>query len=283
MNEVFFQSRSFFDLPFKKKMELLRNEKNRGYTPTLDETLDPENQAQGDFKEGYYIGIEVPEDDPQAEKPFYGPNQWPSEDILPGWRQIMEQYQIEALRVCRAIAKILALALDLDADYFVRPQILGEPIATLRLLHYEDKVSDPARGIYGCGAHSDFGLLTLLATDGVAGLQICKDKDARPQIWEDVTTLKGGFIVNLGDLLERLTNDVFRSTLHRVVLDGQERYSIAFFADPSHEYLAECLPSCTSETNPPKYPPITCSAYMCQRFKDTHADLSSYHGQATSK
>ncbi|XP_020589822.1 2-oxoglutarate-Fe(II) type oxidoreductase-like isoform X2 [Phalaenopsis equestris] len=210
----------------------------------------------GDFKEGYCIGIEVSEEDSHAEKPFYGPNQWPSEEFLPGWRQVMEQYQIEALRVCRTIAKFISLALDLEADYFDQPQMLGEPIAAIRLLHYEGKVSDPERGIFGCGAHSDFGLITLLATDGVAGLQICKDKDAQPRIWESVAPLKG-------------------STLHRVVVDGQERYSIAFFVNPSHDYLVECLPSCTSEMNPPRHPPITCAAFISQRYKDTHPDLSS--------
>lgn len=190
----------------------------------------------------------------------------------------MERYHKEALRVSREIAKIIALALDLNADFFDRPEMLGEPIATLRLLHYDSgKTSDPARGIFGCGAHSDFGLLTLLATDDVVGLQICKEKDARPQIWEYVAPLKGGFIVNLGDMLERWSNGVFRSTLHRVVVGGQERYSIAYFVEPSHDCLVECLPSCTSEMNPPKYPAITCSQYLLQRYKDTHLDLSSYH------
>ncbi|PKU74923.1 Flavonol synthase/flavanone 3-hydroxylase [Dendrobium catenatum] len=282
MDEVFFQSKKFFDLPLPEKMKLLRNEKHRGYTPPLDELLDPENQVHGDYKEGYYIGVEVPEDDPQAEKPFFGPNQWPSKHILPGWRRVMEQYHQEALRVSRSIAKIIALALDLDADFFDKPEMLGDPIATLRLLHYErDKASNPVKGIYGCGAHSDYGLITLLATDDVVGLQICKDKDARPQIWEYVAPLKGGFIVNLGDMLERWSNGVFRSTLHRVIVDGQERYSMAYFVEPSHECLVKCLPSCTSETNPPKYPPVTCAAYLRQRYKDTHLDLTSYHENQT--
>ncbi|KAL0923939.1 hypothetical protein M5K25_004726 [Dendrobium thyrsiflorum] len=252
MDEVFFQSRKFFDLPLHKKMELFRNDKLRGYTPIADQTLDPKNQVQGDFKEGYFIGVEVHEDDPDTKKPFYAPNQWPSEDILPGWRRVLEQYHKEALRVSRAILKIIALTLDLDADYFDKPEMLGEPLATLKLLHYEGKISDPQRGIYACGAHSDFGFIALLATDDVTGLQICKDKDAQPRIWEDVAPLKGGFIVNIGDLLERLTNDVFRSTLHRVVLDGRERYSIPFFVAPKPECVVECLPSCASEMNPPK-------------------------------
>jgi len=187
MDEVFAQSKKFFDLPHSEKMKLLRDEKNRGYTPMLDEILDPENQVNGDYKEGYYIGVEVPEDNPEANKPFYGPNQWPTEEVLPKWRKVMEQYHREALRVAKSVARIIALALDLDVDFFDRPEMLAKPIAILRLLHYEGgqktgRVSNPAKGVYGAGAHSDYGLITLLATDDVVGLQICKDRNAQPQV-----------------------------------------------------------------------------------------------------
>ncbi|XP_028080071.1 2-oxoglutarate-Fe(II) type oxidoreductase hxnY-like isoform X1 [Camellia sinensis] len=138
----------------------------------------------------------------------------------------MEKYHREALEVAKAISRIIALALNLEVDFFDRQEMLGKPIANLRLLHYEGRVSDPMKGIYGAGAHSDFGLITLLATDDVFGLQICKDKDAKPQKWEFVAPLKGAFIVNLGDMLERWSNCIFRSTLHRVVGNGQERYSV---------------------------------------------------------
>ncbi|KAL6974457.1 hypothetical protein U1Q18_028640 [Sarracenia purpurea var. burkii] len=191
MDEVFYQSKRFFDLPISEKMKLLRNKKNRGYTPTLDEHLDPVNQIHGDYKEGYYIGIEVPESGPDAQKPFYGSNVWPTADTLPGWREIMEKYHREALGVAKVIARIIALALNLEVDYFDQQEMLGKPIPTLRLLHYEGRVSDPVKGIYGAGAHSDFGFMTLLATDDVYGLQICKDKDAKPQKWEFVAPLKG--------------------------------------------------------------------------------------------
>ncbi|KAF5458973.1 hypothetical protein F2P56_022965 [Juglans regia] len=278
MDKVFAESRRLFGLPLNEKMKLLRNEKHRGYTPVLDEILDSENQTHvGDYKEGYYIGVEVAEDDPEAEKPFYGQNVWPAPGLFPGWRVTMEKFHQEALEIGRAVARIIALALDLEADFFDKPEMLGKPIATLRLLHYEGQLSDPSKGIYGAGAHSDFGLITLLATDDVLGLQICKDKDAKPQIWEYVPPLKGAFVVNLGDMLERWSNCVFKSTLHRVLVNGQERYSIAYFVEPCHDCLVECLPTCKSENNPPKFPPILCQTYLCQRYKDTHADLSRYN------
>ncbi|CAK7337492.1 unnamed protein product [Dovyalis caffra] len=260
MEEVFEQSKKFFELPLSEKMKVLRNEKHRGYTPLLDELLDPDNQVHGDYKEGYYIGVEVPEDDPEAGKPFYGPNVWPADDILPGCRQTMEKFYLEALEVARAIARIIALALDLEADFFDRQEILGQPLALLRLLKYPGQISDPSNGLYGAGAHSDYGLITLLATDDVYGLQICKDKYAQPQVWEFVAPLKG-------------------STLHRVLGNGQERYSIAYFVEPSYDCLVECLPTCKSEKNPPKFPPIKYGDYLGQRYKDTHVDLNVYRKQ----
>ncbi|XP_027358097.1 2-oxoglutarate-Fe(II) type oxidoreductase hxnY-like isoform X4 [Abrus precatorius] len=250
--------KKFFSLPQKEKMKVLRSEKHRGYTPVLDEILDPQNQVHGDYKEGYYIGVEV---------------------VLPRWRDTMEKFHREALEVGRAVAKIIALALGLDAKFFDQPKMLGEPIATLRLLHYGVQISDPSKGLYGAGAHTDFGLITLLATDEVSGLQICKDRDAKPQIWEDVAPLRGAFIVNLGDMLERWSNCVFKSTLHRVLGNGQERYSIAYFLEPSYDCLVECLPTCKSNNNPPKFPPILCGDYMTQRYNDTHADLKIYKKQ----
>ncbi|GMQ06381.1 hypothetical protein CsSME_00051001 [Camellia sinensis var. sinensis] len=276
MDEVFYQSKSFFDLPVSEKMKVLRNKKHRGYTPFFNERFDPVNQIHGDYKEGYNIGIEVPENDPDIEKLLYGPNVWPPSDILPGWRETMEKYHREALEVAKAISRIIALALNLEVGFFDRQEMLGKANATLRLLHYEGRVSDLMKGIYGAGAHSDFGLITLLATDDVYGLQICKDKDAKPQKWEFVSPLKGAFIVNLGDMLERWSNCIFRSTLHRVLGNGQERYSIAYFVEPNHDCLVECLPTCQSQENPPKFPPIKCETYMLQRYKDTHAVLESY-------
>ncbi|KAI5320345.1 PREDICTED: 2-oxoglutarate-Fe(II) type [Prunus dulcis] len=277
MDEVFAQSRRLFSLPLSEKMKLLRNKNYRGYTPSLDEHLDHENQVHGDYKEGYYIGVELPEDDPEPEnKPFYGPNVWPAPDLLPGWRDSMEEYHRQCLEVAKAVARLVALALDLDIHFFDKPEMIGEAIATLRLLHYDGQISDPSNGIFGAGAHSDFGFITLLATDDVVGLQICKDKDAKPQIWEYVPPIKGAFIVNLGDMLERWSNGIFKSTLHRVVGNGQDRYSMAYFIEPSHDCLVECLPTCKSEKNPPKFPPILCRTYLRQRYYDTHADLNVY-------
>ncbi|CAN8277945.1 unnamed protein product [Cochlearia groenlandica] len=253
-NNAFEQSKKFFALSLDEKMKVLRNEKQRGYTPNLyDQVTDPENQVHGDDKEGYYIGTEVPQDDPEWDKPFYGPNPWPNPDILPGWRETMEKYHQEALRVCKYIVKLLALALDLDVDYFNNPIMLGKPISTMGLLHHKGK-SDPSKGIFGIGAHADYGMMTLLATDGVKGLQICKDMNAKPQKWEYVPYIKGTIVVNFGDLMERWSNDIFK---------------FQFFVEPSHDCIIECLSTCQSKNNPPKYPSIKCSDYLIQCYEET--------------
>ncbi|KAM2120760.1 hypothetical protein ACFX1Q_018649 [Malus domestica] len=222
-------------------------------------------------RRGYYIGVELQEDDPEAKKPFYGPP-----DVLPGWTEIMEEYHRQCLEVAKSVGRLVALALDLDIHFFDKPEMPGEAIQTLGLLHYDGQVSDPANGIFGAGAHSDFGFITLLATDEVVGLQIRKDKDAKPQIWEYVPPIKGSFKVNLSDMLERWSNGVFKSTLHRVAGNGQDRYSIAYFIEPSHDCLVECLPTCKSEKYPPKFPPILCQTYLRQSYYDTYADLNVY-------
>ncbi|KAJ0961916.1 hypothetical protein J5N97_029744 [Dioscorea zingiberensis] len=112
--------------------------------------------------------------------------------------------------------------------------------------------------------------LRFYVTDGVPGLQICRNKDRQPQIWEDVPHVNGALIVNVGDMLERWTNCLFRSTLHRVLATGQKRYSIAFFIDPNSDCLVECLESCCSENNPPRFPAIRSGDYLDARIKASY-------------
>eukprot|EP00249_Psilotum_nudum_P016914 c26050_g1_i4 orf=2948-4030(+) len=279
MDEVFDHSRKFFALPDKEKVKVFRNECSRGYTPFLDEVLDPDTQSKEDFKEGYYIGVDIDRNDPRYCKPLSGPNEWPNPALLPNWRETMEKYHAEALKVGRRLAHLIALALNLEAGFFDQPGILDNPDAVLRLLHYKGEESNPELGVYGAGAHSDWGLLTLLATDDVLGLQICKDKDTEPRVWEHVPAVKGAYIVNIGDMLERWSNGLFRSTLHRVLLSGEERYSIPFFVNPNIGCLVECLPTCISNEIAPKYSPTLSSEYIAQRYRETHGRNMDYFAQ----
>ncbi|KAH9725608.1 Fe2OG dioxygenase domain-containing protein [Citrus sinensis] len=213
------------------------------------------------------VGPET-EDDLDPEKPLCGPNVWPSADVLPGWKETMLRYQQEALNLGRKIGRIIALALDLDVDFFDKPEILGNAMPYVSFNHYGVQDADPSKEyILGTPAHSDPSLITLLATDEVPGLQICRNIHANPRVWENVAPLKDAFIVNIGDMLERMSNCVFRSTMHRVLF-RQERYTIAYFVYPSNDAMIECFPTCKSEEKPPKYHPIKCKDLFNIIFKN---------------
>ena len=208
--DVFAQSKKFFELPLEEKLTVELDNNNRGYTAFEGESLDPANQSRGDTKEGYYIGAEISSDDPRAAKPLHGPNQWPfagttaisptyhsycqvcwGADVVPGWREVMMAYHSEAIRLTLKLADILALALDLPLDYFQRPGFFDNPIVSLRPLHYAAVESKPEEGVFGAGAHSDYGVFTYLVTDQVGGLQICRHKNKQPRVWEAVEAREG--------------------------------------------------------------------------------------------
>ncbi|URE32058.1 2OG-Fe(II) oxygenase superfamily [Musa troglodytarum] len=247
--KVFEESKKFFSLPLEGKMKLKRNDAHRGYTPLYAETLDTSTEFKGNFgdlKESIYIGGNSQDD----------LNQWPSEESLPLWKDTMQSYHQDVLSIAKRLASLIALSLNLDDNFFERIGAWDVPEATVRLLHYPGELSDSDDGKYGASAHSDYGIITLLATDGVPGLQACllnMEKDIYPQLWENVHHVDGAFIVNVGDLLERWTNCLFRSTLHRVLAIGKDRYSVAFFLDPNPDCLVECLESCCSDSHPPRY------------------------------
>lgn len=229
------------------------------------ENLDPSVESKGDMKEGYYIG---PSKDVKSECNL---NQWPSKELLPFWKETIECYHEKMLALGTKLLSIVALALNLDENFFEKISALKDSNAFIRLLHYPGNLSTIVDGGYGASAHSDYGMITLLVTDGVPGLQICREKDVLPRQWEDVHHIHGAFIVNIGDMLERWTNCLFRSTLHRVLSVGQERYSVAFFLDPSDDCIVECLESCCSEACPPRFPPIRSGDYLFQRMADAYS------------
>ncbi|KAK8477841.1 hypothetical protein V6N11_034725 [Hibiscus sabdariffa] len=145
---------------------------------------------------------------------------------LPSWRSTMETYHQKVLSAATKLLSLIALSLVLEEDFFEKVGALNEPLAFIRLLRYPGDLDSSSEEICGASAHSDYGTVTFLMTDGVPGLQICREKSAQPQVWEDVASISGAFIVNIGDMMERWTNCLFRSTLHRVLRPRQERYSV---------------------------------------------------------
>ncbi|KAJ0961917.1 hypothetical protein J5N97_029745 [Dioscorea zingiberensis] len=255
LQQVFHESRKFFALPQDEKMKLESKTDNRGYSPLLSHTLDSSSQVTGDLHEGIFLTCA------KVRYSYFNANQWPEEELLPCWRTTMESYYEKMLAVGKNLISLMALALGLDDLFFEKIGAMHETLAYIRLLHYPGKTLDASSRL-GASPHSDFGMATLLLTDGVPGLQICRDKDRHPQLWEDVPHVAGALIFNVGDLLERWTNCLFRSTMHRVLATEQERYSIAFFINGDPDCMVECLESCCSKENPPRFPAIRGADYL---------------------
>ena len=232
MEAAFAASAAFFELPAEAKQALLATPatNNRGWTPLGEETLDPARQSRGDTKEGYYIGREVAAGSAEAALPLHGPNVWPPDALLPGWRATMERYAAACRELGMRLTRLLARALHLEPGFFDAPGRFDKPQYFLRLLRYSAEASAPAEGVFGAGAHCDYGMWTLLATDDNPGLQIQPRVGGADGPWLDVPPRRGAFIVNLGDMLERWTNGVCLSTRHRVVnAAGRQRLSMPFF------------------------------------------------------
>ncbi|WP_417673901.1 isopenicillin N synthase family dioxygenase [Roseibium sp.] len=264
--DVFAMAQTFFESPDELKMKSAYSADtgNRGYVPMKGESLDPTKAP--DLKEGYNIGLDLGPDDPEIvnKAPLRALNLWPE---LPGFREIMLEYYNAMWALGRTLHTAFATELGLPVDYF--DDKLDRPLATLRLLHYPESPADIEEGQLGAGEHTDYGCVTLLATDDAGGLEV----RTRNGAWLAAPYIPDTFVCNIGDCLMRWTNDLYVSTPHRVVNpSGRERYSVPFFLDPDPDpdAIVECLPGCSSEDNPAKYPPIRGDDYLLSRLNPTY-------------
>ncbi len=267
-DSIFAAARAFFSLPIASKQQysIKRSRHNRGYVALEAERLD-ESSAHSDYKEAFNVGLELSADDPEvlAGKPFRGLNLWPAID---GWRDTVLAYYDACLTLGRLVHRGFALDLGIEEDFF--EDKLDAPLAVLRMLHYPPQPQKRDRAPdSGAGAHTDYGNLTILATDGVAGLQV----GARSGDWLDAPYIPGAFICNIGDCLMRWTNDVYVSTPHRVSIPIEDRYSVAFFLDPNPDARVEVLPACVAPGEQPRYQPTTGAEYLTQRLTATYDHL----------
>ncbi|CAO2145960.1 unnamed protein product [Urochloa humidicola] len=178
MKSVYAESKKFFEQPMVEKMALEKNSSHRGYIRPETEGFEADAGGKGDLLECFHIGCGKSKD----------VNQWPSAERFPSWKETMESYYDCAMATSEKIMSLIALSLDLDAEFFHPDR--DETI--LRPIHYSGRPMQSKYGSdHGANAHTDLGMLTLLSTDGTPGLQICRDKDAHPQLWEDVHHIHG--------------------------------------------------------------------------------------------
>ena len=261
---LFDASRRLFTQPlaFKDALSIQRSPHNRGYVGLESERLDPEKAP--DRKEAFNIGLELAPDAPEIVegRPLRGVNFWPD---LPGWRDLMLDYYGRCLKIGQALHRGFCLDLGLEREDFF-DAMLERPAAILRLLHYPASAEGghPKRDQPGAGEHTDYGNITLLLTDGVPGLEV---RTLGGQ-WLDVADTGELILCNIGDCLMRWTNDVYRSTPHRVRIPDRERYSIAFFLDLDPEAIVD--PADLRPEAPPRYAPISVGDYLLDRLTATY-------------
>ncbi|MBH1999791.1 MAG: isopenicillin N synthase family oxygenase [Sphingomonadaceae bacterium] len=252
-------ARTFFAQPeeAKRRHDAKNNGGQRGYTAFGTEIA--KGASENDLKEFWHVGRDLPAGDPLANS--MPPNVWP--DDMPEFQPVFAKLYAEFDRVGAELLSAIALYLGLPERWFDGPIHHGNSI--LRLLHYPP-VSPQAPGIRA-GAHEDINLITMLLGAEEGGLEL-KDRSGN---WLPVVPPPGALAINVGDMLQRLTNHLLPSTSHRVVNPpperrGHSRYSMPFFLHLRPDFLIDALPQCVSADNPRREPPITAHDYLTERL-----------------
>lgn len=262
INQLYSVIQKFFQLPeeIKRKYEIPGLAGQRGYTSKGKEHA--KGRSTGDLKEFFHVGQE--EGQSQG---IYPPNVWPEE--IPEMKEICLNAYKTLEKTGTQLLRAIALFLELNENYFDDKVKHGQSI--LRPIHYfpidnpDDIPSDAVRA----AAHGDINLITLLMGASADGLQILR-RDGK---WIPVTALPEQIVVNVGDMLSRLTNEKLMSTIHQVVNPPREkmktsRYSIPFFMHPRFEMDLSVLPECVDKENPKKFEPITAGEFLAQRLAE---------------
>jgi isopenicillin N synthase-like dioxygenase len=255
-------TKAFFALPEDVKTAYFDPAKagQRGYTPFGTENA--KGMTTKDLKEFWHLGRDLPEGHPYREVMPDNISVAEIESFDTSTKALYDALDEMGAVLLRAIARDLGL----DEDWFETTVDKGNSV--LRLLHYPPIDGEPS-GVRA-GAHEDINVITLLLGAEEAGLQ-AKTRDGQ---WMDVQPPEGALVINVGDMLQRLTNNVLPSTTHRVINPSQERmafsrYSTPFFLHFNPDFLIETLPNCISDENPDHYPePLTAHAYLEERLRE---------------
>jgi isopenicillin N synthase-like dioxygenase len=278
-------SHAFFDLPLEEKMKVARPAPDvlRGYVPVSAESLSRSMgiKAAGDLNESLMIGEPNVPDEPyyrgKAAGHHFAPNLWPERPAE--LRTVLTAYFREMERLATKILRVFALALDVPESYF--DDKVDRHISRVRVRCYPPVPGGAGAGLSRAGPHTDYGSLTILKPqEHAAGLQVY-GKDG---VWVDVPDVPGCFVINIGDLMARWTNDRWVSTLHRVVVPDtaeareRRRLSVVFFHNPNYDAAVECIPSCRDERTPAKYASTVAGDYLKGKFIAAQTDAGAYAG-----
>ena len=253
IERAFNAARCFFAMPLDRKMALQLNQDNVGYLPigaSVQAASTVHKAARPTQNQSFFVSHDRGFDHPDviAGKPLRGRNQWPAD--LPELCADMMAYFAALSAMCERMLPSFAAAIGMTADFFT-PYFAGEPHTSLRFLRYPPQ-NTIRNGVFGQAPHTDNCFITVLAPSNAPGLAMRLPTGS----WFEPPTIPGAFLINLGNILRRWSNDRFLSTPHRVInASGLDRYSIAFFFSPAPDSQIECLPSCASADNPARYQP----------------------------
>lgn len=264
LKDMLVAAKNFFARPEAEKRRIQVNKAHRGYVPFAQTTLG--RTFKPDLKESLNFAFPFQAGDPYLAdgKPLIGLNQWPDDE--PSLRRIAETYYDAVFELGQRVLEGFALALDVERSLF--RGLYRHPLVRARLIHYPPQPADVGEGQFGAAPHTDWGCITVLWQDDVGGLQVRN----RAGQWIDAPPIPDTFVINIGDMLERWSNDLFVSTPHRVInASGRERYSIPVFYDPDFETVVECLPNCSGPDNPPRHPRTIAGEYITAQYDEAYA------------
>jgi isopenicillin N synthase-like dioxygenase len=278
IDRAFAAARRFHALPLGEKLALKLNGNNIGYLPvdaSVQGASTVHKATRPNRNESFFISHDRAHDHPDVVvgKPLRGRNQWPP--TLPDIRADMMAYFRALGAMCDRMLPPFAVALGMPADFF-DAYFAGEAHATLRFLHYPPQDADEDN-LFGQGPHTDNSFMTALARSEVPGLAVRLPSGE----WFAPPLIPGTFLINLGNIMRRWSNDRFLSTPHGVINEsGTDRYSIAYFHSPNPDRVIECLPSCTGPGNPPRYPPALYRDLVLDFYRANYFHQKGHHSAA---
>lgn len=253
--------RAFFRQPeaVKAAVDMARTGSNRGWGAPRSEQVDP--TANPDYKEVFDCGVTLPEGDPMAGLSVYAPTPWP--ETPAEFRPIVEAYFAKAREVALELLSGIARSIGEDPAYF--DDRFDKPMALLRGNYYPARPHWAGEKDFGIAPHTDYGCLTLLATDGQPGLEV----EMRDGSWLPVRAEPGEFVINFGEMLEMWTNGAVKATLHRVVGGPEERISVPLFFNPNYD--TNVAPMGSGRV-------ITAGEHLTRRYAETYVHLQAAGG-----
>jgi isopenicillin N synthase-like dioxygenase len=256
IDDTFAVAREFFAAPEAQKLRVRVSERHRGYLGVGEARM--QGSRKVDLKESFIWGREFTVDEwPElAANPMLGPNRWP--DFVPRMPAVLNAYFEACVALGLRLLKVFAVALEIDPGYFT--SAFARTVTRGSVLYYAPQPPELGADQFGVAPHTDYGCLTLVVQDATGGLQV-RAKDGS---WVTAAPIDGTYVVNVGDLLARWTNNLFRSTAHRVINStGRARQSVAVFVDPDFE--TRIVPV-VRPGEPAKFPETTCGEYILGRF-----------------